>query len=54
MNGGGYGSESIPVVISLFGNIQLQGPSVDAVLYAPEGNVELYNLQLNGALGGVQ
>jgi len=52
--GGGYGSENIPIFITLFGNIELQGPTVDSVLYAPQGSVELDNLQLNGALGGHQ
>jgi hypothetical protein len=54
IHGGGYGSESVPVFIALFGNIQLQGPTVDSVLYAPQGSIQLDNLQLNGALGGLQ
>jgi len=52
--GGGYGSEDIPVITSLYGDITLQGPVVDAVLYAPNGTVLLENLELYGAAGGVQ
>ncbi|MBU2535042.1 MAG: hypothetical protein ABIK32_08220 [Chloroflexota bacterium] len=52
--GGGYGSEDIPVITSLYGDITLQGPVVDAVLYAPNGTVLLENLELYGAAGGLQ
>jgi len=52
--GGGYGSEFIPVITSLYDNIMLEGPLVDAVLYAPNGSVTLSNLELYGAAGGVQ
>ncbi len=52
--GGGYGSEDIPVITSLYGDITLEGPVVDAVLYAPNGSVTLSNLELYGAAGGVQ
>ncbi len=52
--GGGYGSELIPVITSLYDNITLEGPLVDAVLYAPNGSVTLSNLELWGAAGGVQ
>jgi len=53
ITGGGYGSESIPVITSLYGYIDLVGPVVDAVLYAPEGQVRVQNCQLFGAMGGV-
>ncbi|TET68042.1 MAG: hypothetical protein E3J40_02135 [Dehalococcoidia bacterium] len=53
ITGGGYGSESIPVITSLYGYIDLVGPLVDAVLYAPEGQVRVQNCQLFGAMGGV-
>jgi len=52
--GGGYGSEFIPVITSLYNNITLEGPIVDAVLYAPNGSVTLSNLELYGAAGGIQ
>jgi hypothetical protein len=52
LTGGGYGSENIPVIISINDDIDLVGPIVDAVLYAPEGTVSVTNLQLFGALGG--
>ena len=52
--GGGYGSEAIPVITSLYSDITLQGPVVDAVLYAPNGTVALTNLELFGAAGGFQ
>jgi hypothetical protein len=52
MSGGGYGSESIPVMVSINGTISLVGPIVDAVIYAPVNTVTLTNLQLFGAVGG--
>jgi hypothetical protein len=52
MSGGGYGSQSIPVLVSIYGNIRLVGPVVDAVVYAPVGSAEAVNLQLFGAIGG--
>jgi len=52
ITGGGYGSEDIPVITSLYGDIDCVGPVVDAVAYAPYGEVRLQNLQLYGALGG--
>lgn len=52
MSGGGYGSEEIPVMISIYGNAHLVGPIVDAVVYAPQGNVSITNLTLYGAVGG--
>ncbi len=54
IRGGGYASESIPVITAVYGSIQLQGPTVDGVLYTPNGNVELLNVELYGAIGGVQ
>ena len=53
ITGGGYGSENIPVITSLYGYIDLVGPVVDAVLYAPEGQVRVQHCQLFGAMGGV-
>lgn len=52
ITGGGYGSSDIPVIISLYGYIDCVGPVVDAVVYAPYGEVRLQNLHLYGALGG--
>lgn len=52
MSGGGYGSESIPILVAIYGDIQLVGPYVDAVLYAPIGDVTLTNLQLFGSVCG--
>lgn len=52
MSGGGYGSESIPVLVSIYGDIRLVGPVVDAVVYAPVGSAEAVNIQLFGAIGG--
>ena len=52
LSGGGYGSEFIPVLVSTAGNIRLVGPTVDAVVYAPVGSVEIINLNLYGAIGG--
>jgi hypothetical protein len=52
MSGGGYGSDSIPVLTSITGDVRLVGPVVDAVVYAPEGSAEAVNLQLYGAIGG--
>ena len=54
IKGGGYSSEAIPVITALYGNIRLDGPTVDGVLYAPDGNVEFSNVELYGAVGGVQ
>ena len=53
ISGGGYGSEIIPIFTSAFGDIRLVGPVVDAVVYAPNGTVNLVNLHLYGAVGGV-
>ena len=53
LTGGGYGSEDIPVLISLEGNITLVGAIVDAVVYAPLGRVDVTNVGLLfGAVGG--
>ena len=50
-----YGSELIPVITSLYGDIQIPAPAVvEAVLYAPNGTVYLSNMQLFGAAGGAQ
>ncbi len=54
MSGGGYGSESVPVLISINGDISLVGPTVDAVIYAPMGQASITNLQLFGAIGGYE
>lgn len=53
LTGGGYGSEIIPVFTSAHGDITLVGPIVDAVVWAPEGNVSLTNIHLYGAVGGI-
>ncbi len=53
MSGGGYGSESIPVLVAITGDITLVGAVVDAVVYAPMGTVDTVNLgTLYGAVGG--
>lgn len=53
MSGGGYGSEHIPVLVAITGDIKLVGAVVDAVVYAPEGTVDTVNLgTLYGAVGG--
>jgi hypothetical protein len=54
MSGGGYGSEYIPVLVAISGDVSLVGPVVDAVVYAPQGRIDLTNLQLFGAAGGVE
>jgi len=54
MSGGGYGSEYIPVLVAVYGNVSLVGPVVDAVVYAPQGRIDLTNLQLFGAAGGME
>ena len=55
IRGGGLGAtETIPVYISANGDIRLVGPIVDAVVYAPNGNVDLTNIWLFGAVGGVE
>jgi len=56
MQGGIYvGSEFIPVITSLYGNISLEGPGfAETVLYAPNGNLLLDNVTLFGAAGGMQ
>ena len=54
MSGGGYGSENIPVMIAILGDIRLVGAVVDAVVYAPEGTVDVVNVgTLYGATGGM-
>jgi hypothetical protein len=52
MTQAGYGSDDIPVIISLYGDIDMVGPVVDAVAYAPQGKVRVQNCQVNGAVGG--
>ena len=53
MSGGGYGSESIPVLLAVTGDIRLVGAVVDAVVFAPEGTVDVVNVgTLYGAVGG--
>jgi hypothetical protein len=53
LSGGGYGSGNIPVLIAINGDVSLVGPVVDAVIYAPVGRVDLTNIQLFGAVGGM-
>lgn len=50
---GGIGSTNIPLFTSVYGNITLQGTLVDAVVYAPNGTVDVSNIDyLYGAVGG--
>ena len=56
LNGGGWGSggsDIIPVFTSAHGDITLQGPVVNAVVWAPEGDVSVTNMFLWGAVGGI-
>ena len=55
ITGGAYfGSEFIPVITSVYGDIAVDGPGVaETVLFAPNGNVILNNVELYGAAGGV-
>ena len=52
INGGSIASSVIPILTSVNGDITLQGPLVNAVVYAPNGTVTLSNIQLYGAIGG--
>ncbi len=52
INGGGISSMLVPILTSVSGDITLQGPVVNAVVYAPNGTVTLTNIQLYGAVGG--
>ena len=53
ISGGGIGAENIPLFTSVNGDITLQGTVVDAVVYAPNGNVDVSNVDyLYGAVGG--
>ena len=56
ITGGAYfGSEFIPVITSIYQDITVDGPGIaETVLYAPNGNVILNNVELYGAAGGVQ
>jgi hypothetical protein len=56
ITGGTYfGNDLVPVITSLYGDIQIPAPAViEAVLYAPNGTVYLSNMQLFGAAGGAQ
>lgn len=56
ITGGAYfGNDLVPVITSLYGDIQIPAPAVvEAVLYAPNGTVYLSNMQLFGAAGGAQ
>jgi hypothetical protein len=50
-----YGSEFIPVVTSIYQDITVAGPGVaETVLFAPNGNISLDNVELYGAAGGIQ
>ncbi len=55
ITGGAYfGSEFIPVITSIYQDITVDGPGVaETVLFAPNGNVILNNVELYGAAGGV-
>lgn len=53
MSGGGFGAENLPVLIATTGDIRLVGTFVSAVVYAPEGTVDVVNVDfLYGAVGG--
>ncbi len=56
INGGVYvGSEFVPVITSIYGHITAGGAGViEAVLYAPNGNLVLNQTTLYGAAGGAQ
>lgn len=54
LEGGGYGSDEIPVIISPDHDISVKGPVVDGVLYAPFGNVLIENAMVYGAAAGKQ
>jgi len=55
ITGGAYfGSEFIPVITSIYQDITVDGPGVaETVLYAPNGNLILNNVELYGAAGGI-
>jgi len=53
ITGGGYGSENIPVIVAITGYIDLVGPIVDAVVYAPQNYCRVQMCQLFGAMGGI-
>ena len=55
ITGGAYfGSEFIPVITSVYQDITVDGPgTAETVLFAPNGNVILNNVELYGAAGGV-
>ena len=53
IEGGGFGSvEDIPFITCTNGDIKLEGPVVDAVVYAPNGLVWLEEVYVYGAVGG--
>lgn len=53
LSGGGLESEGIPVFTSSTGDIRLVGTLIYAVVYSPNGTVEIVNLSfLYGAIGG--
>jgi len=54
ISGGAYvGSEYVPVITSLYGDITAGGDGiVEAVLYAPSGTLSLSQMDLYGAAGG--
>jgi len=52
ITGGFYNAATIPVIVAITGYIDLVGPIVTAVLYAPEGQVRVQMCELYGAMGG--
>ncbi|HEY83335.1 MAG TPA: hypothetical protein G4O01_08655 [Dehalococcoidia bacterium] len=54
MSQGAYGAtEDLPIITTTAGDIDLVGPVVSAVVYAPNGIVTLTNIDVYGAIGGV-
>jgi len=52
ITGGSYGAATIPVIVAITGYIDLVGPVVSAVVYAPENYVRVQMCILFGAMGG--
>ena len=53
IHSGSYASEYIPIITAVYGNIELNGAKVDAVVYAPNGTVTCRgNIEVYGAVGG--
>ncbi len=52
ISGGTIGATNVPLFTSVEGNITLAGALVSAVVYAPNGSVDVSNVDLYGAVGG--